>query len=304
MIENGSRRGVMSQIVEKTGKSVEEAIQSALEELQCTRDEVDIEVLAESTKGLWGILGSRDAKVRVTKREASVEVTASVTSSAAATTAVAEETDAEAGGDGTLQPEGDKTMAFISNVVGLMGIEAVVGKKESDESILYTLNGPRMGMIIGRRGETLDALQYLSNIVAGRDRDGQRKRIVVDAEDYRSRREETLVRLATRLAAKAKKSGRRVVLEPMNPQERRVIHTTLEKDPDVRSISEGEEPYRRLVIYPTGSETRGSGGGGGRYNNRGGNRYDRPRRDENNSYGDRVSSWDPDDNEDTEEDRE
>jgi len=301
----------MSQIVEKTGKNVEEAIQSALDELQCTRDEAEIEVLAESTKGLWGILGSKDAKVRVWKREdskAQAEAIANALEEEAGEDAVrqGDEEALSAGAQAASQAEGtagDKTMAFISTVVGLMGIEAEVGKKESEESVLYTLNGPRMGLIIGRRGETLDALQYLSNIVAGREKDIQRKRIVVDAEDYRSRREETLVRLATRLATKAKKSGRRVVLEPMNPQERRIIHTTLEKDPDVRSLSEGEEPYRRLVIYPTGGDNRGSGDG----RNYRGDRYDRTGRDDNYSYRGGGSSGQEryrDEDEDTEEDSE
>ena len=119
----------------------------------------------------------------------------------------------------------------------------------------------------------------MSNIVAGRDRDIPRKRVIVDAEDYRRRREDTLVRLANRMATKAKKSWRRVVLDPMNPQERRVIHTTLEKDPDVKSISEGEDPYRRLVIYPVGGESRSDRGGrysrSGRGSDRGSGSYER-----------------------------
>ena len=239
----------MTYTVEKTGKSMEEAIRLALEELQCSREEAEIEVLTEPSKGLWGIIGSRDAKVKVWKKEESLDE------------AKIERTDSIEDSPETGQSTKDSNMRFLSGVTGLMGIEASIGKEEDEEKILYTLNGPRMGAIIGRRGETLDALQYLCNIVAGKDRDIPRKRIIVDAEEYRKRREETLVRLATRLASKAKKSGRRVVLEPMNPQERRVIHTTLEKDPDVKSISEGEEPYRRLVIYPVGGEGRNTGGG-------------------------------------------
>jgi len=238
----------MTYTVEKTGKSTEEAIRLALEELQCSRDEAEIEVLTEPSKGLWGIIGSRDAKVKVWKKEKSN------------TEAEIEKEDNLEDSPEAGQSPADSTIRFLTGVTALMGIEASIGKEEEEENILYTLNGPRMGAIIGRRGETLDALQYLCNIVAGKDRSIPRKRIIVDAEEYRKRREETLVRLATRLAAKAKKSGRRVVLEPMNPQERRVIHTTLEKDPDVKSISEGEEPYRRLVIYPVGTESRSNGG--------------------------------------------
>jgi spoIIIJ-associated protein len=257
----------MAYIIEKTGKSIEEAVKLALEELDCGRDEVEVEVVAAPVKGLWGILGSKDAKVKVWKK-------AEISEAGEAPVAVGEEKDAEetakARQDIVTDPD-DQTIQFIQNVTGLMGIEASVDKKESQETVIYTLNGPKMGMLIGRRGETLDALQYLSNIVAGKGKEYPRKRVVVDAEDYRQRREDTLIRLATRLASKAKKSGRRVVLEPMNPQERRVIHTALEKDPDVKSLSEGEEPFRRLVIYPTGSENRGDWGG--RYNR--GSRYDR-----------------------------
>jgi spoIIIJ-associated protein len=258
-------------IVEKTGKSVEEAILLALDELQCARAEVEVEVVTEPSRGLWGLLGSKDAKVRVWKTEAQTEP--------AAVSAVREDGNGHPENPAiqvqeqiqeqapTFAPEeDDRTAAFIQDVTQLMGIEAVIGKRETEEAVYYALNGPRMGTVIGRRGETLDALQYLTNIVTGRDREIQRKRIIVDAEDYRSRREETLVRLATRLATKAKRSGRRVVLEPMNPQERRVIHTALEKDPDVSSKSEGEDPYRRLVIYPLG----GSRG----YTDRPSNRWD------------------------------
>ena len=257
----------MSTIVEKTGKTIEEAIAAALEELQCVKDEAEVEILTSPTKGFFG-MGSKDAKVKVWRKEAGAD-TLKYTGGGAvsagdtiAGSAVPERVSADTA---------DKTMAFILDVTGRMGIEASVEKIEDEEALYYEINGPRMGAIIGRRGETLDALQYLSNIVAGRDKEIPRKRIIVDAEDYRKRREETLVRLATRLAAKAKKSGRRVVLEPMNPQERRVIHTALEEDPGVKSLSEGEEPYRRLVIYPVGADGKiESGGrssrGAGRYN--------------------------------------
>ncbi|MDR0469104.1 MAG: protein jag [Peptococcaceae bacterium] len=323
----------MTDVVEKTGKSVDEAVNQALEEFNCTLDDVEVEILAEPTKGLWGILGSKDAKVRVRRKAVIAEPAANVkdteNAKAKGRTEAAEDNRGRARGV-SREPDSfaddfveddveslpsdtdDKTARFIMEVAGLMGIEASVGRKETDETILYTLNGPRLGSAIGRRGETLDAIQYLSNIVAGKGKDLPRKRIVVDAEDYRKRREDTLVRLATRLASKAKRSGRRVVLEPMNPQERRVIHTALEKDPDVKSLSEGEEPYRRLVIYPVGSEDRndggrrygrggsgsgvsgsvGGGGGGGRYGRGGGSQRSSNERISKPQY-----SWGMDDDE-------
>ena len=265
----------MADTVEKTGKSVDEAILLALEELRCDRDDAEVEILAAPAKGLWGILGTKEARVRVSRKTESAADTepsaasagteggretspAGDTSSGAGLSPLSSETESSRM-EGVPPDKDDQTAAFLRRVTGFMGIEAEIGRSENEDAIHYTLNGPRMGALIGRRGETLDAIQYLSNIIAGREKGYARKRIIVDAEDYRRRREDTLIRLATRLAAKAKKSGRRVVLEPMNPQERRVIHTTLEKDPDVKSLSEGEEPYRRLVIYPTGSEGRGGG---------------------------------------------
>ena len=253
----------MAYVVEKSGKSVGEAIRLALEELQCDRQDVEMEVVAEPTKGIFGIFGSKDAKVRVWKKEdaADFDADAEVVQDDVAQVipydtsgeTVAEEDEPEGR---EASDEDDKTAKFILDVTEYMGIKASIGRREEEETVFYSLNGQRMGTVIGRRGETLDALQYLTNIVAGKEKDVPRKRVVIDAEDYRQRREDTLIRLATRLAAKAKKSGRRVVLEPMNPQERRVIHTALEEDPGVRSISEGEDPYRRLVIYPVIGEYR------------------------------------------------
>jgi len=281
----------MTYEVVKTAKTVDEAIQLALEEMGCSAEDIEYEVLAEPAKGLFGLLGARDARVRARRKEEAREARVSRDAGADAGARVGAgahaATDARAGAGAHAAADAragaaasgveasfdadDKTGRFIADVTKLMGIEAEILMKEYEESVVYTLNGPKMGTVIGRRGETLDAIQYLSNIVAGKDRTLPRKRIIVDAEDYRQRREDTLVRLASRLASKAKKSGRRVVLEPMNPQERRIIHTALEKDPDVKSISEGEEPYRRLVIYPSDSVARDGGG----YGSRGG--YDRDR---------------------------
>jgi spoIIIJ-associated protein len=278
----------MAYEVVKTAKTVDEAIQMALEDLGCLAEDMEYEILAEPAKGLFGILGARDARVKARIKAGARE--------AESMTETENETKDGAGVRGSSKPDSgavseagtrsvrsagftgspssdaaDKTGMFIADVTKLMGIEAEILMKKNEEAVIYTLNGPKMGTVIGRRGETLDAIQYLSNIVAGKDRTLPRKRIIVDAEDYRQRREDTLVRLASRLASRAKRSGRRVVLEPMNPQERRIIHTALEKDPDVKSISEGEEPYRRLVIYPADSIGRESGGNG----SRGG--YDRDR---------------------------
>ena len=136
---------------------------------------------------------------------------------------------------------------FLAEVTKLMGFDIEVSCKEDEQYLLLTLSGDNLGNIIGRRGETLDALQYLTNLVAYRQ-GGERKRIILDAEGYRKRREKTLKNLALRLSERVKRSGRPVVLEPMNPQERRLIHTALQNDSEVQTLSEGEEPYRKVII--------------------------------------------------------
>ncbi|MEL7624533.1 MAG: RNA-binding cell elongation regulator Jag/EloR [Clostridiales bacterium] len=291
----------MINTVEKTGRSVEEAVNLALQVLNCTREQAEIEILTAPAKGFLGI-GAKDAKVRVWLKEKSTEreelkTVQSKTENPKAENPKAAETREEKPKAEKFKAEhDDKTAQFILDVTSLMGIEAAINKEEKEESILYTLSGPRMGAVIGRRGDTLDALQYLSNIIAGRDKEESRKRIVVDAEDYRQRREDTLIRLAERLANKAKRSGHRVVLEPMSPMERRVIHTALQNDPEIKTQSEGEEPYRRLVIYPAGGETRYSGSYEGRTNRYGREGYREGRGSGSGGYGNRGyrktgSSW-------------
>ncbi len=282
----------MINTVEKTGKSVEEAVNLALQELNCTREQAEIEILTAPAKGFLGI-GAKDAKVRVWLKEKSIErEELKAGRPAAENLKAAEAREEKPKAEKFKTDHDDKTAQFILDVTSLMGIEASINKEEKEESILYTLSGPRMGAVIGRRGDTLDALQYLSNIIAGKDKEESRKRIVVDAEDYRQRREDTLIRLAQRLASKAKRSGHRVVLEPMSPMERRVIHTALQNDPEIKTQSEGEEPYRRLVIYPAGGETRYSGSYEGRTNRYGREGY----REGSGGYGNRGyrksgSSW-------------
>ena len=130
-----------------------------------------------------------------------------------------------------------------------MKIEVVMEKfvNKADSTVTLKLHGPDMGILIGKHGQTLDALQYLTNLVANKN-SSERIRIIIDVEDYRERRIETLSRLAVRLADKVKRNGERVVLEPMNPHERKIIHMALQNDRRITTLSEGEEPYRKVVI--------------------------------------------------------
>jgi spoIIIJ-associated protein len=201
-------------VSEKTGKTVEEAITAGLLELAVDRDRVKVEVLEEPVKkGLFGLFGTRLARVRVSCED----------------------------NPGALASE------FIRKVCLAMGVNADTQVSNDGEHWRVDINGPELGILIGRRGDTLDALQYLTNLAVAKIL-SERVRIVVDVEGYRLRREETLVRLAKRLSEKVKRTGMRIVLEPMNPHERRIIHTSLQDEARISTFSEGDDPNRRVVI--------------------------------------------------------
>ena len=137
--------------------------------------------------------------------------------------------------------------AFLAGLTERMGVPVEIELVESEEQLRMQMSGENMSLLIGRRGETLDALQYLTSLNINRTREDY-LRVSIDTENYRAKREEALRKLAVRMAGRAKKSGRRVALEPMNPYERRILHSALQNDPDVTTHSEGEEPYRRVII--------------------------------------------------------
>lgn len=200
--------------IETMGKTTEEAIQNALKELNVTQDKVEVEILEEGSKGFLNIIGVKPAKVRVTLKRDSV---------------------------------GDATK-FLRNVLNSMKIKAEIHAKEENDEIKIDIVGPNMGVLIGYRGETLDSLQYLVSLVVNKDHDETYKRVILDTANYRQTRQETLKRLAIKMGDKVRVSGKTLKLEPMNPYERRVIHSTLQNNEYVVTHSEGEEPYRRVVI--------------------------------------------------------
>ena len=200
--------------IEMTGKTVEEAIKNALLDLNVTEDKVEVEVLEEGSKGIFKLLGAKPARIRVkVKRDYIYEA---------------------------------KT--FLRDVLNAMNVKAEIRVKEEKDVINIALTGPDMGIIIGYRGETLDSLQYLVSLIINKGHEGEYKRVILDTENYRFKREETLKRLASKMASRVKMSGKQVKLEPMNPYERRVIHSTLQDNPYVVTYSEGDEPYRRVVV--------------------------------------------------------
>ena len=200
-------------VLEMAGKTVEEALQNALRELKLTEDKVEYEVLDEGHKGFLNI-GSKPAKIRVKVRKDYIS-------------------DAK---------------AFLGNVLDNMGVKAEISIKEENNAVRISMSGPDMGILIGYRGETLDSLQYLVSLVVNKGGENEYKRVILDTENYRMKREETLKRLAKRIADKVRATNRQVKLEPMNPYERRIIHSALQNDLNVETFSEGDEPYRRVVV--------------------------------------------------------
>ncbi|MCF6410712.1 RNA-binding cell elongation regulator Jag/EloR [Pseudalkalibacillus salsuginis] len=198
-----------------TSKSVEEAVEEALAQLRASKDKVEIEIIEESKKGFLG-LGAKPATVKVTLNADPLE----------------------------------EAVQFLKEVASKMGVEVDVTVKEDEEGTILEMASEKIAILIGKRGQTLNALQYLTNLVANKSSD-EFKRMILDAENYRERRKETLEKLAYRLASKALKINKKVSLEPMPSMERKVIHMTLKSNSKVQTSSEGSEPHRRVIITPT-----------------------------------------------------
>lgn len=306
--------------IEATAKTVEEAIAQGLAELSASISDVTIDVVEEGSKGLFGLFGSRLAKVRLTLRDgdgfeeigqpkaaAPAAPHAPVPAQAAARPAASQQAAAPKASQPAPQeaPQGAQpkaprpverkakpvpaprqdapapaavpttpppsalekpvvTMvaeadfqagssmaaahAFLLQLTRLMGVEVTIAMGTDPDGNLYGyMNGDTLGILIGRHGETLDALQYLTSIHINKGKDTY-TRLTLDTENYRAKREDTLVRLANRMANRAVKTGRKVVMEPMNPYERRIIHSALQPHEGVDTHSEGEEPNRHVVI--------------------------------------------------------
>lgn len=255
---------------EKWGDTVDAAVEMALKDLKLTIEQVNVTVLEEPSKGFFGI-GSKLALVRVEKKEEQAEKKPEkkaepspvktegkkpeVKEKTEEKTAKTEEPMQEKKQDADKLPavedlapcEDHAALSFLKEVTDQMGLELDISAKSSAECVYIDIQGKDSGTVIGKRGQTLDAIQYLTSLVVNKDNDNY-VRVVVDAENYRSKREKTLEQLANRLADKVVKTKRSVRLEPMNPYERKVIHATLQDDPRVTTKSEGQDPYRRVII--------------------------------------------------------
>lgn len=200
--------------IETTGKTVDEALEKALNELSVSKEKVTIDVLEEGSKGFLNLIGSKPAKIKVTVKYDYIE----------------------------------ETKVFTKNLLTSMGVDANIDIKQEKDTIKINVSGKDMGMIIGYRGETLDAIQYLISLVVNKNPDESYKKVILDTENYRAKREETLKRVALKTARKVMKTGKPFKLEPMNPYERRIIHAALQNEKGIQTHSEGEDPYRKVVV--------------------------------------------------------
>ena len=314
-------------MIESTAKTVEEAITAGLAELGASIGDVDIVVLEEGSKGLFGLFGSRNARVKLIMKEEESDLFADMMQDkpakaekpaapkaekaekpAAPKAEKVEKTEKPAAPKAEKKPAAPKSekkpaapkaekkpapkaekpevkeekkplppkapvkplekpvvtmipndevvadsaagkaQAFLKELTGLMGVEVDVAVgNDAEGNVFVSMTGDTLGILIGRRGETLDALQYLTSLKINRGQEGY-TRVTLDTENYRAKREDTLMRLANRMANRAVKTGRKVSLEPMNPYERRIIHSALQANDAVDTHSEGDEPNRHVVI--------------------------------------------------------
>lgn len=271
----------MPRTIEASGRSIDEAIFKGLKELEISIDEVEIDIIQHESKGILGI-GAKPAIVKLIEREPEDISLPEYLRPEYQERERRERRDrreprqdnrdrrgrsrrdrdnrpryqAKEPPEGFTEEaaEGNQAADFVKGLLERMHVDGTVLANVGEDGVRLYIDKSTMGMLIGHRGETLDAMQYLTSLAVNRNRkqDGY-TRISIDTEGYREKREETLARLAKRIANQVKATGRPRTLEPMNPYERRVLHATLQNNPYVATRSEGEEPNRRVVIFPKGS---------------------------------------------------
>jgi len=206
-------------VLEFEEKSVEEAIAAACEKLRLPREKLDIEILSKGSSGIFGIVGTRKARIRVTTKVPAVEAAA------------------------------ERAKEILSNILRHVDLPTVIEWEPRDDHFYLNIISNGSGLLIGKRGKTLNALQYLVSKILQKEI-GENYSVIVDTENYRTKREGSLTELAQQLSEKVKKSHRPLTTGPMNAQDRRIIHLALKEDQEVRTKSKGEGTLRRVVIYP------------------------------------------------------
>ena len=249
--------------IEVSAKTIEEATSQATSQIESQgRVVTSVKVLEEPSKGFLGF-GKKDALVRVyfeetevthtaVAEESVVQVVETITETAVGTVETETTEIPVVVEDGITKAEqdfiADTGKEFLLGMFGKMGLSVQIEKLTTKDKITFQVHGEDLGILIGKHGQTLDAIQYLTNLVANKEV-RRRCQIVVDVENYRSRREETLVQLAHRLGAKVRRTRQKIALEPMNAFERKIIHLALQNEKNIKTDSEGQEPYRHIVIY-------------------------------------------------------
>ncbi len=202
--------------MEISANTVEEAVEEGLRQLGVKKENVQTEVMNEPSQGFLKFLGNKPAKVKLT----------------------------------VLREPQEYIKSFLETVLETMGLEGQIIMEKNGENIYVDIQGKDLGILIGKRGNTLNSLQYLCNVVLHRQFSSNEERIILDIENYRQKRKGTLEQLAHNLAQKAIRTKKEIVLEPMNPQERRIVHLALKDNNDIDTYSQGNEPYRKVVITP------------------------------------------------------
>ncbi len=204
--------------LEITAKTIEEALEEGIKELGVRKENVRMEVINEPSQGLLKFLSSKNAKIKLT----------------------------------VLREPEEYVKDFLEKILHIIKVngEVIVAEHGNDEDLYFNINGKELGILIGKRGSTLNALQYLANVILHRQFAFTESRVIVDIENYREKRKVTLEQLAKNLASKVMRTKKEVVLEPMTPQERRIIHLALKNNKHVVTYSYGDDPYRKVIISP------------------------------------------------------
>lgn len=234
----------MDKTIEIEGKNIDEAIERACKEFNLPREKLNIEILSEGSSGILGLVGTKRASIRAgimsfdMDMDDSLEGERTAQDSATLSTEISDEN------------AGQEAKEILEGMLKRMSIDFPVETKETEEHVTLNIMGDGSGLIIGRGGQTLDAIQYIINKSLGKN-GKRRKRIILDTENYREKRENTLTALAEKLGAKAKRTKKPVTVNPMNAHDRRIIHLALQNDKDLTTKSRGEGNFRKIIIIPT-----------------------------------------------------
>ncbi|GIM33668.1 RNA-binding cell elongation regulator Jag/EloR [Paraclostridium bifermentans] len=230
----------MKQSLEIKSKNIDIAISQALGQLRVNREDIEVEVVKEPVKGFLGLIGNKDGVFKITfkeKIEASVSKEQPLRQKEVAIVDKKEES-----------KESDVVRDFVLNIVNNLDMEAQVDVNQEKNVVKVNITGKDAAILIGRRGETLDSIQFLAGLALNKVKKDSHFKVLIDIENYRSKREESLIRYANKVAREVAKTRKTKKLDYMNPYERRIIHSTLQNDKFVKTHSEGVDPYRRLVI--------------------------------------------------------